>query len=190
METQIPDSSDHIRELWEDHRELICFLQQEGKVTLLTRAEDAFRKTLIIATASYFEKQLVDAIVAIYLERARGSTALASFVREQAFGRRFSSLFVWGKNNANYFYKKFGSDFKDHMEKKVRCSEELSGAVKAFLQIGKLRNEMVHGNYADFQPNLTAGEVFQLYEHASKFVCQLPDAIREFIDMGEPPTPS
>ncbi len=186
MVEDAPNTSDRIRELWEDHGELTGFLQQEGEVTLLTRAEDAFRKTLIIAAASYFEGQLAAAIGAIYRDQTQGSTALTAFIQKQAFGRRFAQLFEWDRKSANSFYAHFGQDFKAYMRQQVRESEELDEAVKAFLEIGDLRNQMVNDNYADFQLNKTADEVYVLYQKASKFVHGLPTAIREFIDQGEP----
>ena len=186
MAKQVPGTPDPISELREDHEELIGILYQEGKITLLTRVEDAFRKTLIIAAASYFEVQLAAAIGEIYCDRTQNSRALTVFVQKQAFGRHYAQLFSWKSHNANYFFAFFGQDFKTYMQKKVQEEKELDEAVKAFLEIGNLRNQMVHENYADFQLNKTADEVFTLYQVATKFVHEFPAVIQDFIDQGEP----
>ena len=186
MEIQCSNVPDRISELRKDHGELIRFLKKEGKITLLTRAEDAFRKTLIVAVASHFEKQLAEAVVDIYFNRTQGSMALATFVRKQAFGRRYSQHFSWEGKNANSFFSQFGNDFRDHMKRKFQDDQVLKDAVRAFLKLGDLRNNMVHDNFADFQPNITADEVYELYLSAKQFVDLVPEAILEFIGRCEP----
>ena len=47
---------------------------------------------------------------------------------------------------------------------------ELKDALAAFLELGNLRNELVHGNFAAFPFNKTAEEVYALYQRADKFV--------------------
>ena len=66
---------------------------------------------------------------------------------------------------------------------RVREDKYLEDSVKAFLEIGNLRNQMVHGNYADFQLNKTVEEVYKLYQDATNFVDSLPAAIRDFIEI-------
>ena len=185
-----PDINNRIDELWNDHRALVTHLQADNQLQLLSRVEEAFSKTLMIAAASYFEVQLTQAIMTLYIESTQGAKVLAQFVRRQAIGRRFAQLFQWGsetksERNANSFYTLFGADFGDYMKQKVREDQHLDDSVKAFLEIGNLRNQMVHGNYADFQLNKTVDEVYGLYKVATKFVDEFPDAIREFIAIGQ-----
>ena len=182
-----PDTNNRIEELWSDHRDLVAYLQSRSQLRLQSRVEDAFSKTLIIAAASYFETRLSQSIVELYYETTREADALAQFVKKQAIGRRFAQLFEWGNEgrtsqNANSFYRKFGPEFKSYMEGKVREDISLDQSVKAFLEIGNLRNQMVHGNYADFQLSKTVDEVFDLYRKATNFVERFPAAIREFIE--------
>ena len=185
------DVSNRIDGLWSDHGDLVAYLQADRQLQLLSRVEEAFSKTLMIAAASYFEVQLTQAIINLYLESSSGTEVLAQFVKKQAIGRRFAQLFQWGTENrsagtANSFYNLFGADFGDYMKRKVREDQDLDDSVKAFLEIGNLRNQMVHGNYADFQLNKTVDEVYKLYQIAVRFVEQFPNAIREFVANGEP----
>ena len=186
MKVVAPDISNRIEELWSDHRDLVAFLQSDNQLQLQSRVEDAFSKTLIVAAASYFEVRLTQSIVDLYIESTQGAELLAQFVKKQAIGRRFAQLFEWGDEakpgrNANSFYMSFGADFREYMVSKVRNDQCLDESVRAFLEIGNLRNQMVHGNYADFQLNKTVDEVFKLYQSAVGFVESFPEAIRDYI---------
>ena len=72
------------------------------------------------------------------------------------------------------------------MKEKIRGNRELDDAIRAFLEIGNIRNELVHGNYADFQLSKTADEVYGLYRAATEFVDDFPECVRRFIEVGEP----
>lgn len=177
---------DRIRELMEAHGELVALLRQKNEVTLLFRTEDVFTKTLIIAAASYFEVELAAVMSQLYRERTDGAEALVAFIQKQAFGRQYAQLFSWENHNqANSFYARFGPDFRDYMKNRVDNDPVLDMAVKAFLEIGDLRNQMVHKNYADFQLSKTADEVFILYEAALVFLEEIPKALLEFIEIGK-----
>ena len=180
------DKSSRIEELRNDHQDIVDYLQSNGQILLQSRAQDAFSKTLIVAAASHFEVRLTQAIVDLYLETTGPKDILAQFVKRQAIGRRFAQLFNWGDEsrhgqNANGFYRLFGPGFADYMIQKVRDDKSLDDSVKAFLEIGNLRNQMVHENYADFQLNKTVDEVYSLYQTATTFVERFPIEIREFM---------
>ena len=76
------------------------------------------------------------------------------------------------------------------MKRRVKGDQDFDESVKAFLEIGNLRNQMVHRNYADFQLNNTVEEVYSLYTRAGRFVDEFPDAIRQFIGQQNPPPPN
>ncbi len=173
-----------IDELWNDHNDLAGYLQSNNQLGLHSRVHDSFRKTLIIATASYFEVQLTETIVGLYGSADHGAGVLAEFVRRQAIDRRFAQLFQWGGPNANSFYSLFGRDFADHMKQRVRSDQCLDDSVKAFLEIGNLRNQLVHENYADFRLEKTVDEIYELYRTALYFLRVFPDAIRQWIEAG------
>ncbi len=178
--------SNRVEELLRDHRELVEYLESGNSLLLRDRAESAFAKTLLIAAASYFEGRLTQMIIDLYLEMTQGVEELAEFVKRQAIGRRFAQLFQWGSDespgrNANSFYILFGDGFSAHMKQRVQDNRDFDESVKAFLEIGNLRNQMVHENYADFQLNKTVEDVYSLYTRAARFVDKFPDAIRQFI---------
>ncbi len=183
--------SNRVEELLRDHRELVEYLEATNSLSLRDRAESAFAKTLLIAAASYFEVRLTQMIIDLYLEMTQGVEELAEFVKRQAIDRRFTQLFEWSSNgspgrNANSFYIKFGEGFSAHMKLRVQEDRNFDDSVKAFLEIGNLRNQMVHESYADFQLNKTVEEVYSLYTSAARFVDEFPDAIRQFIGRQRP----
>ena len=169
-----------------DHRDLVNYLMSNGQIQLRSRAEEAFSKTLIVAAASYFEIRLTQIIIELYRETTQGVGVLVQFVERKAIGRGFSQLFQWNQNNANQFYSFFGNDFASRMRNKVRDDSGLADSVKAFLEIGELRNQMVHNNYADFQLSKTVDEVYNLYQTATRFVDEFQVTIREFLTTREP----
>ena len=57
--------------------------------------------------------------------------------------------------------------------------------MKAFLEIGNLRNQLVHENYADFRLDKTVDEIYGLYRTALYFLRVFPDAIRTMDRGGE-----
>ena len=124
---------------------------------------------------------MTEIIVDLYDEADQRTGVLSGFVRRKAIGRSFASLFSWDSPNANYFYKLFGPDFAASMRRKVQEDRELEEAVKAFLEIGHLRNELVHKNYADFQLEKTLEEIYERYEIATNFLTAFPTVVREYI---------
>lgn len=190
MDESGPHTNNRIVELWKDHKELVSHLQSDNQLGLISRVQESFTKTLLIAVASHFEVQLTNNIFDLYVEMTQGADTLAQFVKKQAFGRHFARLFQWGgqtksNRNANSFFALFGPGFAGYMKKKVQDDHSLDESVKAFLEIGNLRNQMVHGNYAAFQLDKTVDEVYGLYQSATNFVYAFPIAIREFVNIGE-----
>ena len=164
-----------------EHRQLIEHLQSTGAISLKNAVEPAFAKTLLISAASYYEHRMTEVLVGLYESDSNGPTALAEFVRRQAIGRRYAQLFSWGANNANGFFGSFGSGFRAYMEQKVRNDRNLDESIKAFLELGKFRNDMVHGDYMNFPLDKTIDEIFELCQKANIFVEGFADNVTEYL---------
>ena len=182
-------AANRIEELWSDYKTLIEYLQSENQARLQTRVDAIFPKTLLIAIASYCEVEMTATILQIYSENTQRAEPLIQFVGQQAIGRRFAQLFQWDdrgnpSRNANSFYNLFGPTFSSYMRNRVRGDRGLDEAVRAFLEIGSLRNQLVHENYADFTLSKTANEVYDLYHKAIRFLQEFPIAMRECIGDG------
>jgi HEPN superfamily RiboL-PSP-like protein len=165
--------------LYREASEVVEALQKTPEVSLQLVAADHFRKSLLLAAASYFEHLICDCVVKFVRERSGGSTLVESFVRNKAIARQYHTWFQWEGNNANQFFGLFGSDFKSAMGSRIREVEEMQSSVRAFLELGNERNRLVHQDYATFQMEKTLDEIYILYQSALKFVETLPAALRD-----------
>lgn len=174
-----------IERLCEEHDELIEHLLATGKITWKSRADDQFAKALLLAVASRFEARLTDCVVEMFESATRGSDALVSFVQKEAVERRYHTWFDWNANTANKFFRSFGEEFKNAMAAKVKNDPDLDDAVRAFLELGRLRNELAHEDYATFSMQKTPSEVLERYRAAARFVDWFAGDLQEHVTVQQ-----
>ena len=68
-------------------------------------------KSLLLAAASHFERQLCDGIETAAAETGAGAP-IVNFISKQALKRKFHTLFDWEKTNINNFLGLFGPEVK------------------------------------------------------------------------------
>ena len=175
-------SEDIISKMMKEHQELIEYLTSKGDTSLQIRVETAFAKTLLLSAASYFEDRMTNGIEQVFRDKTNNSDVLISFVQQMAIERHYHQWFQWRERNANQFFSKFGGGFRDFMKNKVGNDDDLDNSIKAFLELGNLRNQLVHENFAQFSINKTTSEVFEQYQKANKFVERFFSAIRQYIN--------
>lgn len=168
--------------MYRDNLTLANHLTSIGEVSLRVTADDYFRKVLLLSAASYFEHKVSETLLEFVFERTRGDGAILALVRSKAIERQYHTFFDWKSNNANTFFSLFGPHFKDYMKTQVEKDDGLRDAIRAFLEIGRLRNELVHLNFASFPLEKTVEEIYDLYKIANRFVVCLPDRLRDPID--------
>jgi hypothetical protein len=166
--------------LYEETSAVLRILEASAEMSLQVMAADHFRKALLLAAASYFEHRLTQSVLAFARQRAGGSVALESFVRNKAIARQYHTWFQWEQANANQFFALFGPSFRADMVEWVKTSDQLHSSIEAFLEIGRERNKMVHQDYATFFLSKTLDEIYGLYQTALPFVDALPAALEEF----------
>jgi hypothetical protein len=165
--------------LYEEATSILDTLKQTPEVSLQVAAADHLRKALLLAAASYFEQRLCCSVLDFVRESTNGSILVENFVQNKAIARQYHTWFQWDGNNANQFFGLFGSEFRSVMSTRVRESESLQSAVRAFLEVGNERNKLVHQDYATFPMEKTLDEIYKLYENALTFVENLPPALKE-----------
>jgi hypothetical protein len=168
-----------VDELYQNFSEVLAKLP-EGELSLFNTTSEMFRKGLLLAAASFFEKQLVGVLKAHVSEWCEGNIFLTEFVRIKAIDRQYHTYFDWEASQANKFFALFGDDFKTFMLRRVKENDELAKSVKAFLEVGRERNRMVHQDFGSFSLEKTTDEIFALYQTAVPFFDQLTLAFREF----------
>jgi len=63
-----------------------------------------------------------------------------------------------------------GENFKIETSREIDGSAELTRAAQAFIELGSIRNRIVHQNYAAFIGNKSSEEVFVLFQRAEEFI--------------------
>ena len=149
-------------------------------IHLRNAAEETLSKTLLVAAASHFERELTDLISQTVIIHCAGSEIIHEFVQNKAITRQYHTYFNWKGQNANNFFSLFGRSFKDHMTRLVGQDPNLGQGIRAFLELGRDRNLVVHEDFANFNLEKTRRDVFQRYTEARLFLHCLKSAFDEF----------
>lgn len=92
------------------------------------------------------------------------------FVEKQAVNRKYHTMFDWSTSNANRFFSLFGNEFLIHMKKVMEEDQSIKVGMKDFMDLGSKRNQLVHENYATFNLDYTAQEIYQKFISAYNFI--------------------
>ncbi|MBS1593713.1 MAG: hypothetical protein JST90_05280 [Bacteroidetes bacterium] len=149
---------------------LVDFLRDQQQLTFYNEAENNFRKTILLSSASYFEKELTETMIEFAKSQTGNNELIISIIKQKAISRQYHTYFEWEKSSANKFFGLFGEQFKNRMTQKVKDDPEFDKSIKAFLEIGQERNKMVHQNFAEVAIDKTAQEIYNLYQLALYFV--------------------
>lgn len=168
-----------VDEIHKEFSELLEFLSEKGEITLQNSVEEHFRKLLLVAAASYFEKCLTESIIDFAKERIEES-ALVSLIENEVVSRRYHSWFDWDARNINRFFKLFGKQFREYAKARAEEDDEIGRSITSFIEIGHERNLVMHNDFGSFPLNKTSKEIYDLYLSARKFVEWFPDIMRSF----------
>lgn len=155
---------------YENGNTLVSYLQSQKQITFLNEVENNFKKTILLSSASFFEKEISDTLIEFAKSHSDNNELILSIIKQKAVKRQYHTYFEWEKTNANKFFSLFGEDFKNMMNKKVKDDPKLDKSIKSFLEIGQERNKMVHQNFAEINIDKTAEEIYQLYQSSLYFV--------------------
>ncbi len=167
--------------IYDEHLQIFKYLEDNGEISFANIIKDNFRRTLLLASASYFESKLTEDLESFFREHTKTADIVLQFIKNKAMTRQYHTYFVWDGKNANNFFSLFGPDFKQFAEKQVSGDEVLKQGIEAFLEIGNYRNMLVHQNFANFSVAKTIEEIYVLYGRAMYFVEKLDIIINEFI---------
>ena len=168
-----------VERLHKDHHEIVSYFEEKGEISFQSAADENFRKSILLAAASYFEDRISEDLLEFF--DATSNQLAVEIIRSKAIKRQYHTLFDWNAKNANQFFALFGNSFKSFMVKKVKDDDELNTAIKAFLELGLERNRLVHQNFGTFTLEKTADEIYKLYKQALVFVDVIPDKFEEFL---------
>jgi hypothetical protein len=158
-----------IDKAFEDNSSLLVYLSERNELSLLRTVDDSFRKTLVLSAASLFEHQISDAIHG-YCNRKSGSDAcVLALIRIKALKRQYFTYFDWENKRAGPFFALLGEEIGEKLKAESKV-DPLKSSVEAFLELGYLRNVLVHQNFAGYVFEKTNDEVYALYRLARVFV--------------------
>lgn len=161
-----------IDKAFEDNTALRAYLSDRNEISLLRTVDDAFRKTLVLSVASLFEHQITDALHTYCVQKSGSDACILALIRNKAIKRQYFTYFDWENRRAGPFFSLLGELIGEKL--KTECKiEPLKSALDAFLEIGSLRNSLVHQNFAGYAFDKTNEEVYTLYRDASVFVDQV-----------------
>ncbi|MFG1342484.1 HEPN domain-containing protein [Xanthobacter autotrophicus] len=168
-------STSYVEEFYRAHTELIGYLINSGQPSFASDANDNFRRSLVLAIASYFEHEISEVVRKLPVKHAQGNPFLMALVEQKAVSRQYHTYFQWDGPNANRFFSLFGAAYKEAAEKKFKEDGEFKASVQAFLSLGDTRNKLVHENYVRFSVDLTPEDIIARFRQAEKFL----DYVRE-----------
>jgi hypothetical protein len=159
-----------IDKMYADHKALHDLLTSQSETSLASDADSKLKKVLLVSAASYFEHEITTALVDFVAATSENHASLLALVKAKAVSRQYHTYFQWDGKNANSFFGLFGEEFLAESKANVKAQEGLEDSIRAFLEIGLNRNQMMHENFATFPMDKTAEEVYELYKQAHLFI--------------------
>lgn len=82
------------------------------------------------------------------VERSESDEVVLALIMQKAIESQYHTYFNWNAKNANQFLSLFGESFLQHMKRRVQKDAKLNQSILDFIEIGSLRNQLVHLNFA------------------------------------------
>jgi hypothetical protein len=142
-----------------------------AELTLQNWAQENFRRVLVLTMANYLENEITNLLMDFSRAKS-GNVLIHSFIKNKAIERQYYTYFNWKEGrDANQFFSLFGKDFLKQASSEVKSNAELDEAIKAFLEIGRTRNILMHEilHVVDIG-NKTAKEFYELFNRSLIFI--------------------
>ncbi len=152
------------------HNELTIFLDTNKEISLKSDADRGFTKVLILACASYFEDRIIQIISEYSSVITNSNKLILSFIKNKGLERQYHTLFDWKENNANKFFSYFGDELKSKHKVDLKSSNDLMCYEQDFMFLGRVRNILVHSNFASAAVEETHEEIYEKFKNAIKFI--------------------
>jgi hypothetical protein len=168
-----------VEQLKNEYKAIEEYLMAQNQISLVSDLNKHLRKILILSAGSYFEHRITEILSNFAQEKSNGDERITNFLVKQAITQKYHTLFSWGEKdkpespgkNANTFFKLFGDGFKANVDEDINANIELRESIKAFIEIGHLRNILVHSNFAEYvYEQKTPDEIFALFQQAEPFL--------------------
>jgi hypothetical protein len=172
----MPTTIDHIEAYFSSLKETFEFLIAHNEVSQANGLEGALAKTLVIASASFFEDFLTQAILDHVQKNATDETVV-EFCRIAAIEQKYHSWFDWNGHTATKFFKLFGEAIKVKAADRIKSDPALASAISAFMFLGSQRNLIVHRNMLAYAFASTSDDIIAKAREALRFVNFVADEL-------------
>jgi len=162
-----------------EYAAIIGFLNDNSQPSLSSDVNKYFKKVIVLSAASYFEHRIQEILLGFIRKETNNNIRALNFFKKKAIGMQYHTYFSWGEKdnpdkpgkNANAFFSLFGDEFRTNAESQIKASPELDEAMKSFLEVGHLRNILVHSNFAAYNLDTkTTDEIVDLYKKGLPFI--------------------
>ncbi|MGA7810839.1 HEPN domain-containing protein [Bradyrhizobium sp.] len=152
------------------------YLVANNEISLASGIEGTLAKTLIIATASFFEDFLTQVVID-HIQTNANSETVIEFCKIGAIEQKYHTWFEWKQSSATRFFRLFGEPIKLKAAARLRDDPELVNAVTSFMFLGSQRNLIVHRNMLAYTLSDTSDEVIKKSRQALRFVNYVADEL-------------
>lgn len=157
-----------IDKLFENFENLKAHLLCNKELDYFNIVENDFRKNLLISSASFLETNIQNIIID-FVDTNSNMKAILHFLKNKAIKRQYHTYFEWDGKNINSFLGLFGAEFSDKFKELIKA-KSMESKVKSFLELGKLRNQLIHQNFIIYTLEKTSPEIKFLFDEANIFV--------------------
>ncbi len=171
-------NSPKIENIYHEYTELIGFFRDNSQISFENYINDTYKKSLLLSAASFFEFVVTSIIIDYSKSISSNDQKIVAFIQNKALERQYHTMFEWNANNANKFFALFGDELKAKA-RKVIDQKQLFEAERAFIEIGRDRNKLVHNNYIESPINNTFEEIYSKYNEGCKFLDFLKELVFE-----------
>ena len=148
-------------------------------------------KYALVCAASKLEAETKVALRDIFSELLSDHVAkqlVADFIQKNILKRGYNGLFGFPNESTNAsttmntFYGKFGSAAKKCFCDWEENDEKFKESSDAFLSIGGLRNQLVHGDLVRASNPLSIEDVKEKYAKAAEFLPKFREYLRQYVE--------
>lgn len=165
-EVEVMGDPSFIETFYTRHLEMHQYLLDKKEVSFASDLNTTFARSLVLAIASFFEHEVTEIVRQVPAVHAKGQPMIAAMIEKNVITRKYHTWFDWDKRSAGPFLAMFGSDYKSAVQDRLKKGGPDHNAIAAFLELGDLRNRLVHQNYIQFQVEKTFEELHALFRDA------------------------
>lgn len=158
----------NIEEFYSYSNNVMQLLLDKKELSLYNWTSKYMSKFLVFLCANFFENEMSEVLTSFV--NANSTNGLVSKLLHKVMEGKYYTYFDWEAHNANRFFSYFGETFKKEATETIRQDSELDEAVRAFLEIGRTRNQLAHDRFEAVIIPKTMDEYFYLFQRGQKFI--------------------